>query len=110
MSLDELRNMAEEEGADPYFLDMLADTRAFRAEQGTALSSEVHDSRLPGRHLEKCLESRVARKLKGDEVVRGGVPLFDVPKKDPQVRRLIVDGRPVNEAMERPPRFLLSFK
>ena len=35
---------------------------------------------------------------------RGVVAIFDVPKADPLVRRLVVDGRPVNTRLPKPPK------
>ena len=58
-------------------------------------------------YVAKCVAAGVMRKLGRNDEKKGVVKLFDVPKADPTVRRIILDGRPVNSRLPRPPRLTL---
>ena len=44
----------------------------------------------------EALTSRVMERVRECDRKRGVVAIFDAPKADPLVRRLVMDGRPVN--------------
>ena len=55
----------------------------------------------------KCCAAGVMTPVRECDRKRGVVAIFDVPKADPLVRRLVVDGRPVNTRLPKPPKLSL---
>eukprot|EP00665_Eupelagonemidae_sp_cell47_P006517 gene6517-1726_t len=90
-------------------LRMLDDPAAFAARMKgprRRLGGAGPPSHRARQHAEQLIREGAARDARRGEV-RAVVAVFTRPKKDPGLLRLLVNGIPVNAAMEAPPRFSL---
>lgn len=105
----ELRAMGRELGRDMGPLAWLDVPGAFAALVDPAAKFDVPGpkSAITEAMVAQCVEAGVAVVKRRSDEVGAVLKLFDVPKSSPEVRRLIVDGRPVNTAQGDAPTFRL---
>ena len=105
VDLDAVRRMAE--GRDVSALSFCDDVAAFRSAVRGRISLPGKRTKLSQEMVVQCVDAGLLVKKKRKDALRGVVTLFSIPKRDPLIHRLIVDGRPVNSAMIDPPKFSL---
>ena len=101
-----VRDLAEEMGKDVSSLDWCTSDNKFQN-----LSSPVPipgpSTDLQPSFIRQCQEAGALVKLSRSDAKRGVVSLFTIPKSDPSKHRLLVDGRPINSRLDKPPKFSL---
>ena len=107
LEYDKLRTYADELGVSPDFLDWCTEGGLIARHQTSAVPLPGPTSDLKPSFVAQCISARVLRLLGRGDPKRGVVRMFDIAKADPCVRRLILDGRPVNRRLPKPPKFRL---
>ena len=105
--LEAVRRMAEELGKDSDFLQWCTSGRKMADALSGPIPLPGPKSKIPNSFVSECVKSKVLIPLARTDRKKGAVCVFDVPKSDPQLRRLVVDGRPVNKRIAKPQPFSL---
>ena len=105
--LEAVRRMAEEVGKDSDFLQWCTSGRKIADALSGPIPLPGPKSKIPNSFVSECVKSKVLIPLARTDRKKGAVCVFDVPKSDPQLRRLVVDGRPVNKRIAKPQPFSL---
>ena len=102
-----LRRLAAEVNRSVEFLKWCTDGEWFQRSLSSPIPLPGPPTDMRPSFVEACTKAGVLTPVGRSDVVRGVVAMFDIPKSDPAVRRLILDGRPVNRRTPKPPPFLL---
>ena len=108
LDLEAVRRMAEELGKSAHFLLWCTSGRVFAESLSESVPVPGPKSDLRPSFVTALLKAGVVEKAARRDDKKGAVAVFDVPKTDPCVRRIIVDGRPVNSRLPAPPKFRLT--
>ena len=107
LAVDRLRELAVGAKQDTEFLKWITDPEAIPKAQTKHISVPGPKSDLRPSFVQQCLKAGVIQQLRRQEKAQGMVAVFTTPKKDPHIHRTIIDGRPINQAMQKPPKFSL---
>ena len=107
INVQRLSQLATEAGMDPHFASWMTNPNAISEVKSGKIPIPGPKSNLPPSFVSACLKAGVCMKVTKRECVRGVVKVFTVPKSDPLIHRTVIDGRPINCVMPKPPKFHL---
>ena len=102
-----MRVLAREAGHSTSFLDWLDDPEAIPRVLTAKVPVPGPNTDLRPSFVEQCVRAGVVKKMARSDTARGVVEIFTTPKRQRHIHRTIVNGKPVNHRMPKPPSFSL---